>query len=604
MRMQTANGGAQEMGGCVEMLEIDVEGIKTWAHAYVVPNAPYRLLLGRPWQRLVCLSKNETRDEVSITISDPLDSTNTHTCKTSARPWPQPGLFIATSAAFFTLPSVSKLLSSNSRTITQSTLSTPYIPSSQLCATTFCDVVLGQSFELDPVHHVLAYKKVANKVEPVATTMPAHARIIRHFPEDPLASLPFLSRTPPAFIPGTCLTQERMDKLGVFKNKFLLPEERKLATHVLMNNEFALAWDETEKGRFCDDYFPPVIIPTIEHVPWTHRQPPIPPGIRDEQLNSVTVKDAASMPYVELLQNNAQVAVEEEWEAVNHFTNLADKSKEVLNLRNKSYNNFKLSWSDWRHLGLVHQVLKEPATTQQTFSSTKHPTAWQTIPTLECLADRWQEMANNIQYAPITNAIKQGLKNVNKYYKKTSDLDVYFICLVLDPNYKLAYVEEWWDSQNVADGRAHLETFDEYYKPPTRTPVDEPAPPTRPSLENQYGDAWMREAIKARQAADQLAHNPRQELTVYLSSPLEEANDVVAWWGLHSLEFPTLARIACNYLPIQSSSVPSKQAFSSGGITSTVQCNALASSTFGLLQLLKAVYRDGHVSATVEAEAV
>lgn len=40
MRMQTANGGSQEMAGCVEMLEIEVEGIKTWAHAYVVPNAP------------------------------------------------------------------------------------------------------------------------------------------------------------------------------------------------------------------------------------------------------------------------------------------------------------------------------------------------------------------------------------------------------------------------------------------------------------------------------------------------------------------------------------------------------------------------------------
>ncbi|KAG2065137.1 hypothetical protein BDR04DRAFT_977441, partial [Suillus decipiens] len=38
MRMQTANGGAQEMGGCVEMLEIDVAGIKSWAHAYVVPD--------------------------------------------------------------------------------------------------------------------------------------------------------------------------------------------------------------------------------------------------------------------------------------------------------------------------------------------------------------------------------------------------------------------------------------------------------------------------------------------------------------------------------------------------------------------------------------
>jgi hypothetical protein len=53
MRMQMANGGSQEIAGCVEMLEIEVEGIKTWAHAYVVPDTPYRLLLGQPWQQLV-----------------------------------------------------------------------------------------------------------------------------------------------------------------------------------------------------------------------------------------------------------------------------------------------------------------------------------------------------------------------------------------------------------------------------------------------------------------------------------------------------------------------------------------------------------------------
>ncbi|KIK34348.1 hypothetical protein CY34DRAFT_30835, partial [Suillus luteus UH-Slu-Lm8-n1] len=124
-----------------------------------------------------------------------------------------------------------------------------------------------------------AYKKVAHKVKPVPTTMPAHARIVRQFPEDPLSSLPLLSTFPPDFLPGIWLTQERMNELGILQNEFLLPEERKLAAQVLMNNELALAWDESEKGRFRDDYFPPVIIPTIEHVPWAHCQPPIPPGI-------------------------------------------------------------------------------------------------------------------------------------------------------------------------------------------------------------------------------------------------------------------------------------------------------------------------------------
>ncbi|KAG2335643.1 hypothetical protein BDR05DRAFT_855710, partial [Suillus weaverae] len=71
MRMQTANGGSQEMAGCLEMLEIDVAGIKTWAHVYVVPDAPYRLLLGRPWQRLVRLSKAEDTDNVHVSVHDP-----------------------------------------------------------------------------------------------------------------------------------------------------------------------------------------------------------------------------------------------------------------------------------------------------------------------------------------------------------------------------------------------------------------------------------------------------------------------------------------------------------------------------------------------------
>lgn len=45
----------------------------------------------------------------------------------------------------------------------------------------------------------------------------------------------------------------------------------------------------------------------------------------------------------------------------------------------------------------------------------------------------------------------------------------------------------------------------------------------------------MREAIKTRQAADQRAHNPHQELTMYLSSPLEQADNIVAWWGVSNL---------------------------------------------------------------------
>ncbi|KAG2067660.1 hypothetical protein BDR04DRAFT_946564, partial [Suillus decipiens] len=121
------------------------------------------------------------------------------------------------------------------------------------------------------------YKKVANQVKPVATTMPSRACIVCRFPEDPLLSLPTVSPNPPEFTPGTRLTVERMKDLGVFQNLFLWPKEQKLVAHILSLNELALAWDETEKGRFRNDYFLLVIIPTIEHTLWVHHQPPIPP---------------------------------------------------------------------------------------------------------------------------------------------------------------------------------------------------------------------------------------------------------------------------------------------------------------------------------------
>ena len=54
-----------------------------------------------------------------------------------------------------------------------------FCPRSQLSVVdgSTAEKVLLEHYELDPVRRVLAYKKVANKVEPVPTTMPATARI-------------------------------------------------------------------------------------------------------------------------------------------------------------------------------------------------------------------------------------------------------------------------------------------------------------------------------------------------------------------------------------------------------------------------------------------
>jgi hypothetical protein len=64
-----------------------------------------------------------------------------------------------------------------------------------------------------------------------------------------------------------------------------------------------------------------------------------------------------------------------------------------------------------------------------------------------------------------------------------------------------------------------------------------------------------------------------------------------------------MAAMACDYLAIQGSSVPSERAFSSGGITVTSLRNKLNPDTFEALQILKGGYRSGLLTSSEEAMA-
>jgi hypothetical protein len=140
-----------------------------------------------------------------------------------------------------------------------------------------------------------AYKKVANKVRPVATTLPEDFRTIRRLPHDPLKDLPTLPICPPPFSPGKRYTQERKDAQRVNPEGFLTEEEERLCHWILKEHELGFAWSEEEKGKFRSDYFAPVLIPTIEHVPWVLKNAPIPPGIFSEVVRIIKDKIASGV---------------------------------------------------------------------------------------------------------------------------------------------------------------------------------------------------------------------------------------------------------------------------------------------------------------------
>lgn len=183
-------------------------------------------------------------------------------------------------------------------------------------------------------------------------------------------------------------------------------------------------------------------------------------------------------------------------QAVTRFTQLADESDDVPTLRKKRYMDFRLLKTEWDQLKLMHEVLQvrdcchncieslltsrltnqmqEPSTAQQQFSLSKEPTVSRTIPVLEFLQQSWGNMATVTKFHEVEDSLHAGLKNLEKWYRKTNDTNVYFICLgtlshapslfgltnthlALDPNWKLVYTEEKWDCDFYNAGVAQLE---------------------------------------------------------------------------------------------------------------------------------------------------
>jgi len=59
-----------------------------------------------------------------------------------------------------------------------------------------------------------------------------------------------------------------MEKMNINPSGFLWLEEHKLVLFLIKEQEAAIAWDPSEWGNFRRDYFEPIVIPTVKHIPW------------------------------------------------------------------------------------------------------------------------------------------------------------------------------------------------------------------------------------------------------------------------------------------------------------------------------------------------
>ena len=54
-------------------------------------------------------------------------------------------------------------------------------------------------------------------------------------------------------------------------------------------------------------------------------------------------------------------------------------------------------------------------------------TCHKVFPILERLQSEWEALLDDAEYEPVHHALEAGLKNMQKWYRKTDDTSIYFV---------------------------------------------------------------------------------------------------------------------------------------------------------------------------------
>ena len=150
--MEGANSATNWTLGCAEHLTMQVGNVSFTLHAHVVEHTPFHLLLGRPFQQLLCTLEDKPDGRIDITVRNPRD----WDCKVL-------------------IPSQERRMHVGYLcTLAYQAISAlPYMDALE------CYVTAQAESFLIPTTPSYTYKKAAKKVHPVAALLPEDFHIIR-----------------------------------------------------------------------------------------------------------------------------------------------------------------------------------------------------------------------------------------------------------------------------------------------------------------------------------------------------------------------------------------------------------------------------------------
>jgi len=206
---------------------------------------------------------------------------------------------------------------------------------------------------------------------------------------------------------------------------------------------------------------------------------------------------------------------------------------------------------------------------------------------MDFINDKLTAHAHDRSLSPAIKAsLELGKKTLNRYYSLTDSSEVYRIAMVLHPRHKLSYfTTAGWEAEWVETAKELVrDVFERSYKQPDAREEEDPAPAPAASSKASSKPANMFDSLPSLSAPTQ--KELRDDLDRYLSTDPEMVGDVLVWWHEHRGMYPSLSRMALDYLTIPATSVDVERLFSRGRLLlSHVRSRLSAQSTRALLCL-------------------
>ncbi|GBC48099.2 zinc finger BED domain-containing protein RICESLEEPER 2-like [Rhizophagus irregularis DAOM 181602=DAOM 197198] len=174
----------------------------------------------------------------------------------------------------------------------------------------------------------------------------------------------------------------------------------------------------------------------------------------------------------------------------------------------------------------------------------------------------------------IKNAAKICRLKLLEYYNKTNYS--YLISTILDPRLKLQYYKdnEWGDELINDIQQKFLSMYNKSYAVSIQS--DQTETPNK------------KKSVMSRVFKRHRVESSADEYQIYLSLPQLDGNeDPLEWWKNNEQQFPSLAKMARDFLLIPATSVPSEQVFSSGKNLITDKRNRLVGKTIRMCLCLR-----------------